>query len=218
MSIFTRAFQTLDGVFKGRFLGGASGADGPAIPLHGLAHDPDTPVDTDHPFPVRDVDRAALLAILGEVAANPAANTLLARLKDIATGVSGLAGFLDGVEGLQGTTNTLLTGLNGYVDGLETLATTLNGYVDGLEGKEDALKASIDALFAAIRPPQNHFLVAPGTGALANATRRIIAGAAGTLTVEANGVSASYPVQAGQIIDIVAQKITAAPAGTVGQY
>lgn len=180
-----------------------------------------------------------LAALIGDVAASPAANTVLDRLKTIATNLTSLAGFLDGVEGLQGSTNTLLTTIGGYLDGLETLqgttntsltaiagyvdglealTTTLNGYVDGLEAKDDALKASVDALLAAIRPPQNHFVIVPGTGALANPTRRIVAGAAGTLTVEANGVAASYAVSAGQIFDIVAQKITAAPANSIGQY
>lgn len=43
------------------------------------------------------------------------------------------AAFLDGLETLITTTNSLLTTLGGYVDGLEALATALNGYVDGLE-------------------------------------------------------------------------------------
>lgn len=84
--------------------------------------------------------------------------------------------------------------------------------------KQDALKASVDALTAAIRPPQNHFAVAPGAGALAQPTRRIYCNTAGTLTVTAGGQNLSYTVTAGQLIDIVATHITAAPANTVGQY
>lgn len=55
---------------------------------------------------------AAGVDVMGLVAASPAANTLLGRLKAI---------------------QDLLTTTNGYVDGLEGLATTLNGLVDGLE-------------------------------------------------------------------------------------
>lgn len=57
-------------------------------------------------------NQVALAALIGEVAANPTANSVLDRLKAIVTAI---------------------TAQSGYVDGLEALATTLNGYVDGLE-------------------------------------------------------------------------------------
>lgn len=47
--------------------------------------------------------------------------------------VDGLEGFVDGLEGLITTTNSTLTTIDGRVDGLEALITTLNGYADGLE-------------------------------------------------------------------------------------
>lgn len=107
-----------------------------------------------------------LAALVGEVTASPTANTLLDRLKVIATKldtlggytdgletlatslngyVDGLEGFVDGIETLQGTTNTTLTTLNGYVDGLESLATSLNGYVDGLETLNGAVTETAPA-------------------------------------------------------------------------
>lgn len=107
-----------------------------------------------------------LAALIGEVQASPTANTLLDRLKTIAANITtmsgyvdglealatslngyvdGLEGFVDGLETLQGTTNTTLTTLNGYVDGLEALATSLNGYVDGLETLQGAVTETAPA-------------------------------------------------------------------------
>lgn len=108
---------------------------------------------------------------VGVVGSSPAANTLLGRLKTIADGITTLSssvdglealatalnGFVDGVEGLIGTTNTTLTTMSGYVDGLETLQgttntslTALQGLVDGLEGLLGAVatEATLAALSA----------------------------------------------------------------------
>ncbi|MGE0022119.1 MAG: hypothetical protein AB7S70_00620 [Hyphomicrobium sp.] len=71
----------------------------------------------------------ALAALVGEVQASPTANTVLDRLKTIATS---------------------LTTLAGYVDGLEALATALNGYVDGLEAKDFATSAKQDTAIASL--------------------------------------------------------------------
>jgi hypothetical protein len=92
--------------------------------------------------------------VLGAVAATPAANSVLGRLKAIADAVTAqsayvdglealattLNGYVDGLEALTGTTNSTLTAISGFVDGLETLIGTSNtslaalaGYVDGLE-------------------------------------------------------------------------------------
>jgi hypothetical protein len=53
-------------------------------------------------------------------------DSLDTKLSTLHTDLTGLSGFVDGVE-------ALITSTNGYVDGLEGLATSLNGYVDGLE-------------------------------------------------------------------------------------
>jgi len=90
--------------------------------------------------------------------------------------------FLDGLEGLIGTTNTKLdsivsglSSISGFVDGLETLLTTLSGYSDGLEAKLDALKTSVDATTAAIAPPNTLTYTTP-LSALGNPTVRSGAG------------------------------------------
>lgn len=107
------------------------------------------------PVALSTEDKAALDALvtaLGEVQASPSANTVLARLKTIADALATLAGHVDGLE-------TLATALNGYVDGLEGLLGTTNsslstmiGHVDGIEsglvGK--ATEAKQDAILAAL--------------------------------------------------------------------
>lgn len=84
--------------------------------------------------------------VFGLVTANPAANTVLGRLKAIADGITALSGNVDGLEGLA-------TALNGFVDGLEALLGTTNttltslaGYTDGLEGLQTATTAAVSAL------------------------------------------------------------------------
>lgn len=105
-------------------------------------------------------NQVALNDRIGEVQATPTANTVLARLKTIATSLSNLEGFNDGIEALLTTlntyidgletlgtsTNTLLTTQAGYVDGLEALATLLNGYVDGLEASATSTNTKLDTL------------------------------------------------------------------------
>ena len=168
---------------------------------------------------------AALDPDVGLAAIVSALNTIDGRVDGLEGLATSLNGYVDGLEALGGSTNTLLTTLGGYLDGLETLQGTANtsltaiaGYVDALEAKDDALKASVDALLAAIKPAAGHFAVTASGTALANSTRRIVAGAAGTLTCTVGGVSVSYTVVAGQTLDVVATHITAAPAGTVGQF
>jgi len=115
------------------------------------------------PVVLSNEDKAAIDALVeatGEATATPAANTVLARLKAIADGVSGMAGSVDGlealattlnglvdqVEGLIGTTNTSLGAIGGYVDGLEGLATQLNGFVDGLETLQGTTNSTLATL------------------------------------------------------------------------
>jgi ABC-type transporter Mla subunit MlaD len=57
-----------------------------------------------------------------------------------------LNGYVDGLEGLTGTSNTLATTLNGYVDGLEGLITSLNGFVDGMETLQASTNTKLDTL------------------------------------------------------------------------
>lgn len=68
-------------------------------------------------------------------------------------------GYLDGVEGLIGTTNSTLSTIDGHVDGLETLVgttnttlSTIDGHVDGLEGTASSQLTSLqlldDSIFA----------------------------------------------------------------------
>lgn len=99
----------------------------------------------------------ALIAIVGEVQASPTANTVLDRLKTLATTLSSVSGYVDGMEALAtalngyvdgletliGSTNTAIATLDGRVDGLEALITSLNGYVDQLETKLDTLATAI---------------------------------------------------------------------------
>jgi len=91
---------------------------------------------------------------------NPSGQLVVFRVNadgEIIVDAENLVPLLDGLETLVGATNTavgssntLATTLNGYVDGLEALATTLNGYVDGLEGLLSAtLKTSADVSAAA---------------------------------------------------------------------
>ncbi|USQ97231.1 hypothetical protein [Caulobacter sp. RL271] len=65
MAIFTRTFRSGAGNFIASFLGGPSGQDGPAVPLHALAHSADQPVDDGHPLPT--VDAALAAAVLSLV-------------------------------------------------------------------------------------------------------------------------------------------------------
>lgn len=92
------------------------------------------------------VNDAALAALIGEVQASPTANTVLDRLKTIATALSTLQGYTDGLEALAALTN-------GYVDGLEALSTSTNsllttqaGYLDGLEGFVDGVETLLTAI------------------------------------------------------------------------
>ncbi len=60
-----------------------------------------------------------------------------------------LAGYLDGLEALLGTTNTALTTIDGRVDGLEALLTTQNGYLDGLEALIGTSNSSLASIVTA---------------------------------------------------------------------
>lgn len=62
--------------------------------------------------------------------------------------VDGLEAATDGLETLIGTTNTTLTTLNGYADGLEALITATNGFVDGLEAKDFSTETTLAAMSA----------------------------------------------------------------------
>lgn len=109
----------------------------------------------------------------------------------------------------------------GFVDGIEAALAGIYGRQSTdptTSAKQDALKASMDALLAAIKPAVGHFLVVPAATALTNSTRRIVVGAAGSITYTVGGVSVTHPVVAGQTLDVVATVIAAAPAGTVGQF
>lgn len=70
---------------------------------------------------------------MGVVGANPGANTLLGRLKDIVTAVTTMDGHVDGVEALLTTLNTLVDGLeSGQAAGNASLV-TIAGYLDTVE-------------------------------------------------------------------------------------
>lgn len=58
---------------------------------------------------------------MGLVAANPAANTLLGRLKAIADLLTAQNGYVDGLEALQTSGNATLTQIATYLDGVEGL-------------------------------------------------------------------------------------------------
>lgn len=158
--------------------------------------------DDEHIVHHRDADRAALLTALGALDPDP-----------------GLAAIVDALVGTLAVSATALPLPSGAAT-QATLASILAKIIaaPATEAKQDALKASVDALLAATRPITGHFLVAPGASALTNPTRRIVAGGAGTLTCTVGGVSVSYTVVAGQTLDVVATVISAAPAGTVGQF
>lgn len=78
-------------------------------------------------------------------------------LDALSSSLTTIAGYLDTVETLLGSANTLATTLNGYVDGLEgyvdgietligttnSSLTTIAGYVDGLEGYLDGVETAI---------------------------------------------------------------------------
>lgn len=77
----------------------------------------------------------------------------LAVLSAIDTKLTTLAGYVDGLEALIGSSNTLATSLNGYADGIEALIGTTNtslssisGFVDGLETLNIALNGFVDGL------------------------------------------------------------------------
>jgi hypothetical protein len=101
--------------------GSAAGATDLGIPPMAVRKDTGADLagaDGDYAPPQMDATgnlrvNVAASPVLGEVQASPTANTVLDRLKTIAT--------------------TLST-IDGHVDGLEGLATTLNALVDGLEG------------------------------------------------------------------------------------
>lgn len=59
--------------------------------------------------------------VMGLVAASPAANTMLGRLKAIADLLTSQNGYVDGLEGLQTAGNATLTQIAGYLDGVEGL-------------------------------------------------------------------------------------------------
>lgn len=115
---------------------------------------------TEDPTLIGEAVAEALAGVTGAPVDVPAANTVLARLKAIADGITAMSGYVDGLEalattlnglvdgleGLVGTTNTSLAGISGYVDGLETLLATLNGYVDGLEGLQTTANATLAAI------------------------------------------------------------------------
>lgn len=74
-----------------------------------------------------------LMDLVGEVQASPTANTVLDRLKTLATAlttlqgyVDGLEGYTDGIETLITATNSALTTLAGYTDGVETALALLH--------------------------------------------------------------------------------------------
>lgn len=139
-----------------------------------MADNFDTPVADGKTFAAKDIggvlfaknllsDTAGADA-MGLVDPNPAANTLLGRLKAIADAVTAQSAYVDGLEALAtslngyvdtlesliGSTNTNLTALQGFVDGLEALLGTTNstlstigGYVDGLETLIAATNAAL---------------------------------------------------------------------------
>lgn len=99
-----------------------------------------------------DVDD--LLRRVGEVQASPTSNTLLDRLKSIndALGGSGLSQYVDGLEALVTSTNSLITTMNTYVDGLEGLLTSAQSVArllsaTGTSGDATNVKASAATLY-----------------------------------------------------------------------
>lgn len=76
----------------------------------------------------RDIATATKLAnLIGEVQASPTSNTLLDRLKALATSLSVINASVDGLETLIGTTNSTLNTIAAYVDGLEGQVTAVQG-------------------------------------------------------------------------------------------
>ena len=73
----------------------------------------------------------SLMALVGEVQASPTANTVLDRLKT-------LAGYVDGLETLIGTSNTTLSAIDGHVDGLESLITSTNAALGEVQASPTA--------------------------------------------------------------------------------
>lgn len=103
---------------------------------------------------------ADLMALVGEVQASPTSNTVLDRLKVLATSLTALQGYVDQLEGysdgletLIGTTNSTLTTVSGqlttlagYTDGIETLITATNSAMTALQGYTDGLEALTGAV------------------------------------------------------------------------
>lgn len=92
---------------------------------------------------------------MGLVTATPDPLTLLGRLKAIADAVGAQGPFVDGLEGLATTNNTLATALNGYVDQLE-------GYVDQVETLLTAVRDRLPAALGA-QTASNSLSTTPST-------------------------------------------------------
>lgn len=164
-----------------------------------------------------DVGLAAIVTALGGLATSAQLVTLLGQTDAVEGSLASILAKLIAAPSTEAKQDTII----GHVDGIEAaLAAVLAKIIaaPATEAKQDALKASVDALLAATRPITGHFLVSPSGTALTNPTRRIVAGAAGTLTCTVGGTWVSYTVVAGQTLDVVATVISAAPAGTVGQF
>lgn len=138
---------------------------------------------------------------MGLVAASPAANTLLGRLKAIADLITATNGYVDGVEALlAGTLNVAAAALP-----LPTGAATA--------AKQDSQKASIDLQ----SPADDIFSITNSDTALATVPKALLVLTAGNLIVKGtSGTAVTITgVVAGQIIPLRARYVMQASTATV---
>jgi len=86
--------------------------------------------------PATEAKQDALAVLVGEVQASPTANTVLDRLKTLATSLPLPTG---------AATDAGLTTIAGHLDGVETLLTAIDGRVDGLEALTGAVAETAPA-------------------------------------------------------------------------
>ncbi len=139
---------------------------------------------------------------MGAVAASPAANTLLGRLKAIADLLGLTNGYVDGIEALLGgaATDAKLESVRLLLAGAATAA------------KQDSTKASIDAQ----APADDIWPITNSDNALAPVPRALLVLTSGTLILKgSSGTATPVPVVAGQQISLKARYVMAASTATV---
>lgn len=126
-------------------------------------------------YTVDDATGAAIPLTAGQLGGgnssdpDSAREATLAQVRDNVAALAALLGNTDGLEALTTQSNTLLTALGGYTDGLESLLTTLGDNTDGLEGllsalgvKDDNVLTKLEALRLLLVDTNTHTQAANG--------------------------------------------------------